>query len=145
MKIPSLVSALAIATALLTSHSSLAAPGGFLRAPGSMLLNEAGKQMSVAVSTFDNAKQQLCLKVTWHSGDVTHSDSMESFHLTPNLWFVFVEDASRTWIFDGQSQLRVLLTTEKHYTNSEGQSELNKCPKEVREALPDSVRKKYFK
>jgi hypothetical protein len=107
-------------------------------------VNDGGKQITITVSTKQDADGQLSPTVTWRSGGVAQTHKMTSEHWKPKAWFVFVESASRIWMFDGKKSLRVLLITEKKSSNSDAAEDLKACPKEVRQALPDAIRKKYF-
>ncbi len=123
---------------------SLAYAGDFFRTGGGTTVNEGGKQITITVSTQQDANGQLYPTVKWRSGGVTLTHEMTSELLKPKAWFVYVESGSRIWMFDGKRSLRVLLITEKESINSDSAEDLKACPKEVRQALPEAIRRKYF-
>jgi len=135
---------LAVSIGLACCLPGLAAAGEFFRTGGGTTMNEGGKQITITVSTQQDVSGQLYPTVTWRAGGVTQTHEMTSEQLKPKAWFVFVESGSRIWMFDGKRSLRVLLITESKSSNSDSAEDLKACPKEVRQALPDAIRKKYF-
>ncbi len=138
----------------LTSVKSLAAQeevafaGEFFRVPGVALVNEGGKQIPITISTTQVSEGVLSPTVTRLAGEMEVSRTSYQ-QLQPSAWFAFVESASRVWIFDGKEDLCVLLMTEKNWTLAEAADpaapvNLKACPREVRKALPEMVRIKYF-
>lgn len=119
-----------------------ATAGEFLRSSGTSSWNKGGKQITITLSV-DSSGGQLSPTVTWRSGSITQSDAMTSTHLQPGRWFTFIENETTIWIFDGATSLRLVLATDKSLTDTDAAEKLRKCPPEVRDALPESVRKKY--
>jgi len=64
--------------------------------------------------------------------------------MTHTGWFVFVEQPSRVWIFDGDA-LSLLERRDKTVSVSSSAEVFKSCPKAVREALPGKFQKRYFK
>jgi hypothetical protein len=126
----------------------LSTAGEFLRNPNDTLVKHVGDHSTLTVSIDTDASKQLFPVVKWDSGDKitsrSKSRSFSSMHLKPKAWFVFYENPSRIWMFDGEETLDVLLMSEKLWTTAAGPEDLKPCPKEVRSALPETVRKKYF-
>ncbi len=116
--------------------------GEFLRSSGTTSWEKGGKQISITL-TVDNSGGQLSPTVAWSSGGVTQTDVMSSFHLQPGRWFAFVENETAIWIFDGADSLRLVLVTAGTLSDSDAVERLRPIPQEVRESLPESVRKKY--
>jgi hypothetical protein len=120
----------------------------FLHAFGSFTLRDGTNQVSVAAShTGDGPGSVL---ISWPGYDATVSDLppgdykiADSVPLTANGWFVFAEDATHIWVFDGVSLRFVTFRGKIQANTSISASEVDKsCPKEVRDALPKSYYKK---
>jgi hypothetical protein len=140
---------LSVAVTLACFVSSLSMAGELLRTPGDALVKEGGKQIAVTVSTLENPDGSLSSKVSRPSGDGIASRTFPQ-RLDPKAWFVFVESASRVWLFDGKKDLSVLVMSDKNWRGSladdpTAAEDLKACPQEVRQALPEVVRKSLFR
>jgi hypothetical protein len=107
----------------------------FLRKPGSIAFGDATNQVDITATEGDASR--LSVSVKWRSGDGA------KFSVTQVGWFVFIESASRVWVFDGD-HLSLLHFHAKSLW-CESKPEITKtCPEQVRDVLPESFRKKYF-
>jgi hypothetical protein len=113
----------------------MAQSGHFLRSIGSCAMNDAGNQTTVTATKGDDNK--VSVNIRWRPADGATKP------MTAAGWFVFVEDVSRVWVFDGDA-LSLFHRTDKGLTDSSSSEVYKTCPKEVRVALPESFRKKYF-
>ena len=107
----------------------------FLRTFGSIELDDATNQVTITTSQSDSHKNSAF--VVWRSG------GRFDIPLTHDGWFVYAEDARHIWVFNDKT-IQLTHHTDKQTTN-ELSAEFDKvCPKVVRDALPESFRKKYF-
>ena len=70
-------------------------------------MDEGDEQVTLAVSATEHNGGRISPTITRRLGAGTVSRTT-SQHLKPDAWFVFVESASRIWIFDGNEELCVL-------------------------------------
>ncbi|HXI71635.1 MAG TPA: hypothetical protein VNN22_14870 [Verrucomicrobiae bacterium] len=134
----------------------------FLRTFGSIELDDATNQVTITTSQSDSHKNSAF--VVWRSG------RRFDIPLTCDGWFVYAEDARHIWVFTGEAIVlmphtgmqttnaedycHVWVFNDKtiqltHHTDKQTTNELSAefdkvCPKVVRDALPESFRKKYF-
>lgn len=112
--------------------------GHFLRAPGRFTRLDGTRQVSVSAS--QNNDKMTSVLISWHVDDSTFSDTVPQLG---NDWFVFAEDASHVWVFDGGRHWLASFIAKTQADTFIPPSEVDKrCPKEVRDALPDSYRAK---
>ncbi len=111
----------------------------FLRSVGTLSESDAKVRAVVIATASTNAHPNV--SVTWRAGDVTDSASKPMNHAG---WFVFVEQPSRIWIFDGDG-LSLLERRDKTVSDSSSAEVFKSCPKSVRDALPEKIQKRYFK
>lgn len=109
----------------------------FLRTLGSIELHDATNQVTITISQRDDHKISGSALWTPH-GAVGGGGFTKP--LTRDGWFIYAEDTSHIWVFTGET-LSLVHYTDKEISD-ESSSEVDKiCPKEVREALPESFRK----
>ena len=111
----------------------------FLRLIGAMNLGDARTSTHLAAEASKTNAYPL-VTVTWHAGNVTESSVKPMMKAG---WFVFAEHPARIWVFDGQT-LSLVERSDKALSDSSSVEAFKKCPKAVRDALPEQVRKKYF-
>jgi hypothetical protein len=107
---------------------------------GNFQVDASGSHVEIS-----KTNDQAVFEVIWRGGDgvktidgsVTKEESLTSD------WFVFPESASRIWLFDGKD-LFVVVKTEKSSGVFSGQEHFENCPKQVEDALPQKVQKRYF-
>ncbi|MEW6306533.1 MAG: hypothetical protein AB1705_23960 [Verrucomicrobiota bacterium] len=112
----------------------------FLRSVGSLSLSDAQVHALVTVSKSTNAFPTV--SVTWRAGGVATDANSKS--MTQAGWFVFAEQPARIWVFDGDG-LSLLERSDKALSDSSSPEAFKRCPRQVREALPERIRKRYFK
>lgn len=122
-----------------TSVRAVESDRHFLRSVGTVSQSDAQVRAVVTATASTNAHPDV--SVTWRSGDVTDSASKTMTHAG---WFVFVEQPSRVWIFDGDA-LSLLERRDKTVSDSSSAEVFKSCPKPVRDALPEKIQKRYFK
>ena len=122
-----------------TSASAAESDRRFLRSVGTISESAAGVRTVVTATMSTNAQPNV--SVTWRAGDVTDSASKP---MTQAGWFVFAEQPSRVWIFDGDA-LSLLERHDKTVSDSSSAEDFKRCPKRVRDALPEKIRNRYFK
>jgi hypothetical protein len=127
--------------AILASTSVTAAESDhrFLRSVETISQSDA--QVSAVVTATQRTNASPNVSVTWRAGDVTDSASKLTAYAG---WFVFVEQPSRVWFFDGDA-LRLLERRVKFVSDSSSEEVFKSCPKVVRDALPEKIQKRYFK
>ena len=109
----------------------------FLRTTGRVQVNDTTNQVTVTAT--ESSDQKLSLSASWRiDAEATTSDTMP---LMRDGWFVFVEDVSRVWVFDGVV-LRLLHYTDRNQSDTVVSEIDQSCPQEVRDALPESYRKR---
>jgi hypothetical protein len=108
----------------------------FLRTLGSIQLHDATNQVTITATKTGDKKPSLV--VSLHVDDSTSSDTVSELGAG---WFAFVEDFTHVWVYDGGT-LRLVHFTDKSITDSSSPEVDRTCPKEVRDALPESYRKK---
>ena len=120
----------------------------FLHAFGSFTLRDATNQVTVTAS--QQGDKLGSVLISWPGYDSTVSDMppgdykfSHSVSLITNGWFVFAEDSTHVWIFDGVSLDFVTVKGKFETGTFIPPSKVDKsCPKEVRDALPKSYYKK---
>lgn len=129
-----------IAVALVFSVTSRAdsATNQLIRSLGNFQLDNSGSRLEILKTNDD----QTLLKVKWQL-DSGYAAVAPGNSLNDE-WFVFVENSSRVWIFDGKD-LAVAWQKGIQVKISSSPEEFKNCPKQVREALPPKVQKRYFK
>ena len=111
----------------------------FVRTFGGRIIKDpSGTTLKVAA--VNGTADKPSVSVTWSEGDTRTASTKPVLR---DGWFVFVQDISHVWVFDGEA-LSVLLKTDKSLTDESSIKALKTCPEEVRNALPESLRKKYF-
>jgi hypothetical protein len=109
-----------------------------LRTLGHFQVTDATNQVTVAATESRDQKQSLSL--SWRMSD---SETTSETMLVKGGWFVFVEDPSHVWVFDGTS-----LRLSQYSYRCQSDKFLSKTdknyPEEVRDALPESYRKNYI-
>lgn len=125
-------------TALLACASVDAAESnGFLRSIGSITQSDGGVRAVIIATSSTNAQPDV--SISWQAGDATSSESKSMIHAG---WFAFLEQPNRIWIFDGDT----LNLVERHgVTVADTAGVYKDCPAQVRNALPEKIREKYFK
>jgi hypothetical protein len=118
----------------------------FLRSEGTLRLGDAKLRALINAAKTTNSLPMV--SVSWQEGDVTDGCSMP---MKSANWFVFTEQTTRIWIFDGD----VLSLVEKGNKTVVNRTVLcefcpsleafDTCPKPVRDALPEKIRLKYAK
>jgi hypothetical protein len=146
MKTHSIIQALVLSVTLLWRLPCVAQSGGhFLRHFGSATVVDSQNQVidQVIVEATEVEDKRSSVAVTWkpmsHGKKVVVSKTKP---LAREGWFVFVEDTSRVWVFDG-NELSLLHYNGKSLTDSLLAELKTTCPKEVRDALPENFRKKH--
>ena len=127
------------ATLACTSVSAAESDRRFLRSVGTISQSDAQVRAVVTATARTNAHPKV--SVTWRAGDVTDSASKPMTHAG---WFVFLEKPTRVWVFDGDV-LSLLERQNKTVSDSSSAEVFKSCPKQVRDALPEKIRKRYFK
>jgi hypothetical protein len=120
----------------------------FLHTFGGFTLRDRTNQVSVTASQIDDKPGSVL--ISWPGYDSTVSDLppgdykiSESVPLSANGWFVFAEDATHVWVFDGVSLRLVTFIGKDHADTTIPASEVDKlCPKQVRDSLPENYYKK---
>jgi hypothetical protein len=120
----------------------------FLHTFGSFTQRDRTNQVSVTAS--QKGDKPGSVLILWPGYDSTVSDLppgdykiSETVPLIANGWFVFAEDATHVWVFDGVSLRFVTFRGKVHTDTTISASEVDKCcPKKVRDALPKSYYKK---
>jgi hypothetical protein len=120
----------------------------FLHAFGSFTLRDATNQVTVTAS--QKGDKLGSVLISWPGYDSTVSDLppghgtiSHSAPLIANGWFVFAEDATHLWVFDGVSLSFETFKGKFQTGTFISASKVDKsCPKEVRDALPKSYYKK---
>ena len=107
----------------------------FFRTLGSFKVNDATHPVVITITNSSTTKISVAVK--WPSGDGVTKP------LTRDGWFIYAEDASRVWVFDGEN-LSLVHRTDEMVTDESSPKVFKICPKEVRDALPESYRKAYF-
>jgi hypothetical protein len=107
----------------------------FLRTLGSFKVNDAAHPVVITITNSSTA--QISVAIKWPSGEGATKP------LIGDTWFVYAEDASRVWVFTGEN-LSLIHRTDEMVTDFSDAKTDKLCPKEVRDALPDSYRKVYF-
>ncbi|HTJ00038.1 MAG TPA: hypothetical protein VL527_14245 [Dongiaceae bacterium] len=119
----------------------------FLRAPGSFTLRDGTNEVTVTASQKSN--QTNSVTISWPGYDATVTDLPPGKHtcsdtipLKADGWFVCAASATQVWVFDGVG-LRKLTFIGKNQTDEYiPAAAVDKvCPKQVREALPQSYRR----
>lgn len=109
----------------------------FLSSIGTISQSDAEVRTVVAATAGTNAQPDV--SITWRTGGATSADVKPMTHAG---WFAFLEQPNRIWIFDGD----VLNLVERHGVTVIDSSDVSKgCPDRVRDALPEKIRRKYFK
>jgi len=135
-----IVRAITLAAALISGLSSAAENDRhFLRSIGAFSLSNAKVHTDVTVSTSTN--QYPTVSIVWRSGDVTTSNTKP---MTKTGWFVFAEQPTRVWVFTGEI-LSLVEQTDETVSDSSSVEAFKTCPKQVRDALPEEIRRRYFK
>jgi enamine deaminase RidA (YjgF/YER057c/UK114 family) len=85
---------------------------------------------------------------TWKTNDevickVTREPNTATVNGLKNGWFVFPENSTNVWVFDGRN-LWLILETEKE-SNVSSRKDFENCPKQVQDALPEKIKAKYLK
>ena len=120
----------------------------FLHNFGGFTLRDGTNRVSVTAS--QNGDKMGSVLISWRGYDSTVSDLPPgdytvsgSVPIIANGWFVFAKDATHVWVFDGGA-LRLVTFIGKTLANTTiSASEVDKCcPQEVRDALPESFRRK---
>jgi len=111
-----------------------------LRTPGRFQMNDATNQVTVTVT--DSGDKKLLLSLSWRANDVAATTATRS--LVRDGWFVFAEDVSHIWVFDGGTLWLSSNTDKSQADTFIPESEVDKrCPKKVRDALPERYHKKH--
>lgn len=116
----------------------------FLHNFGSFTLRDGTNQVSVTAS--QNGDKTRSILISWPGYDSTVSDLppgrytiSDSAPLIANGWFVFAQNATHVWVFDGVALRLVTFIGKNQADVGVPPSEVDKCcPKEVRDALPKS-------
>lgn len=111
----------------------------FLREVGS--LSQSDTQVRTVVTAAASADVLPNVTVTWRAGDDTDSNSKQMIQAG---WFVFVEQPSRVWVFDGKA-LSMLQRQGRIVSDTTSAEAFKSCPQPVKDALPEKIRKRYFK
>jgi hypothetical protein len=118
----------------------------FLRSEGTLRLGTVKLRALVNAAKTTNSLPMV--SVSWQEGDVTDGCSMP---MKSANWFVFTEQTTRIWIFDGDV-LSLVEKGDKTVVNRTVLCEFcpslegfDTCPKAVRDALPEKIRLKYAK
>ena len=120
----------------------------FLHAFGGFTLRDRTNQVSVTASQKDDKLGSVL--ISWPGYDSTVSDLPPGDYkisttvpLIAEGWFVFAEDATHIWIFDGRALILETFIGKNQTGTTITASEAEKCcPKKVRDALPKSYYKK---
>ena len=108
---------------------------GFIREPGNYELDNSGSRLEI--SKFANGRLSITTawntggKISFRFGSPTNAQD----------WFVYVENPNMIWLCDGT---RFEAFMHDPYGSGAGSVDANlfeTCPKEVRDALPETVRK----
>jgi hypothetical protein len=139
---------LLISLLLITALSSVAGTDShFLQAIGSFTLRDSTNQVSVTARLNDDNTNSIL--ISWPGYDSTVSDLPPGEYTMSNEmpicakgWFVFAQDATHIWVFDGVSLQLVTFLGKNQTDTVMPLTRVDKSwPKEVREALPLSCRK----
>jgi hypothetical protein len=122
-----------------TSVSAAESDRRFLRSVGT--ISEGDAQVGAVVTATLSTNAHPNVSVTWRAGDVTDSASKPMTHAG---WFVFAEQSTRVWVFDGDA-LSLLERHDKTVSDSSSAEALKDCPKQVMDALPEKIRNRHFK
>jgi hypothetical protein len=132
----------AVDSKLITSFGSHSAAGGLLtiNVPGWNGKWEVTRGKKIESLTVTNpAIGQVSYA---YKGFVTNTVSSESWRAHTN-WFVFVENESRVWCYDGNASLDLVLEDAVGTSLIAGPGTFPcAVPEEVRKRLPDAVKKK---
>ena len=120
----------------------------FLHTFGGFTLRDRTNQVSVTAS--QKSDKPGSVLISWPGYDSSVSDMppgdykiSDSVPLIADGWFVFAEDATHVWVFDGRALILVTFIGKTQENTTISVSEIDKCcPKEVRDALPKSYYKK---
>jgi hypothetical protein len=111
----------------------------FIRTFGGRVIQDTSGT-TLKVDAVKGTADKPSVSVAWSTGN-TRSASTKP--LPKEGWFVFVQDISHVWVFDGEA-LSLLHNTGKSLSDESSNEAFKTCPGEVRNALPESLRKKYF-
>jgi hypothetical protein len=122
--------------------------GHFLNDFGGLTLCDGTNRVSVTASR--NGDMMGSILISWPGYEATVSDLppgnytiSDSVPLIANGWFVFVQDVTHIWVFDGGALRLATFMGKTQSDTSISASEVDKCcPQEVRDALPNSYHKK---
>ncbi len=111
----------------------------FVRTFGSRMIRDtSGTTLKIAAAKGTDLKPSVTL--TWSKGDTVESAAKP---LLKDGWFVCVQNISHVWVFDGEA-LSLLHKADQSLSDESSMEAFKTCPEEVRKALPESSRKKYF-
>jgi len=117
----------------------------FIRKAGHYSLDKQGSTLAITKQPTGS----WSLKVIWRSGSATSSTeaSVEPRDcLLAEGWFVFVENPTRIWIFDGVDAGLLVSHSEKETgSKSYPAAAMRAGPRKFWDALPEAVRAKYRK
>jgi hypothetical protein len=135
-----MIRAFIITLTLAISLSCLAESGtnsqGFIRKLGGYPLSDTSTNRLTIVAA-KGTDGKLSVTLTWNASDSVTKPLRDG-------WFIYpARTMHRFWVFDGDTLS--LLSHTASGISDESNPEVDKtCPKEVRDALPESIRKKYF-
>jgi len=119
----------------------------FLNSFGNFTLRDSTNQVSVTAS--QSGDKSGSILILWAGYDSTGSDLppgdykiSDAVPLIENGWFVFAEDSTHIWVFDGGT-LRFMHFVGKTLTDTASPTADKSWPKQVRDALPESYRNKW--
>ena len=140
MKTPLMIRVIIVTFTLACSLFSMADSGansrGFFRKLGGYTLSDTTtNRLTIVAAKSSDGKLSVAIK--WSSGDGVTKALRDG-------WFIFPERTlHRIWVFDGDA-LSLLKHTDKGLSDESSPDVAKTCPKEVRDALPESVRKNLF-
>ena len=133
------LNALALAAALSGTAVADEPTTGFVRKADALTLDKSGSKLE-----FPKAKDgRLSFSCTWVAGNSRETIAMprEGFFKKDG-WFVYIESPTRIWMFDGASQLDLVMHTGaasgRYPVTAKGVFET--CPQKVWDAIPASAR-----
>lgn len=130
-----IVSALCLSLAL-SVQCWADAPQKFFRELGTRKLKDTdGTELTI---TAKSVEKKNILTLSWRQGAMQDSNRMP---LKQDGWFLFAEDISRVWVFDGET-LSLVHHTPTTLSRESTADALSTCPKEVLNSLPDGVRRR---